>query len=217
VSRTDGVLLDLYNTIGWVPDVVLTRGRLAERAGVEADALMHAWAETLAARSIGALPSLEAEIEAILRACGSEPSPELLAELVAVENELWRGAVRLYDDTRPFIARQRSRGRRVAIVSNCSRQTRAVIAEHRLEEAVDAVVLSCDVGIAKPDPGIFEAALDAIDVPAEHAIFVDDVPEFLDGARALGIRTVCIARDGAPGDDDHQCVGTLDDVDRLLR
>jgi putative hydrolase of the HAD superfamily len=218
VSRTDGVLLDLYNTIGWVPEVVLARQRLADRAGVDAEALTRAWAGTLQARSIGAFPSLEAEIDAILRECGSDPSPELLRELATLENEIWRGAVRLFDDTRPFVRRQRELGRRVAIVSNCSRQTRAAVVEHGLEREVDAVVLSCELGVAKPDPGIFEAALAAIDVAPERAVFVDDVPEYLDGARALGIRTLCIARDGASGEHDggHLCVRDLAEVERLL-
>ena len=52
------------------------------------------------------------------------------------------------------------------------------------------VVGSGDVGIMKPDPQIFQIALERLDVAAEEAVFVDDFIENVQGARALGIHAV---------------------------
>jgi putative hydrolase of the HAD superfamily len=215
--RIDAVLLDLYDTVAWVPRAVLLRERLARRVGVEPRALREAWGTTYQARTIGELESLEAEIAAILEACGVAAEEELISELAVMERSTWR-EVELFDDALPFMARQRALGRSVAIVSNCSRQTQEVVRVHGLEEAVDLVILSCDVGVAKPDAGIFEAALEGLGVKPERAIFVDDVPAYLDGAAALGIQTAQIARDGIEVDDSdrHRRIERLTDLDAML-
>jgi len=60
----------------------------------------------------------------------------------------------------------------------------------QLDELFDGVVISGDVGIRKPEPRIYELALDAIGLPAEEIVFVDDLPGNLKPARALGMATV---------------------------
>jgi HAD superfamily hydrolase (TIGR01509 family) len=215
--RIDAVLLDLYDTVAWVPRAVLLRERLAGRVGVEPEALREAWATTYRARTIGELESLEAEIAAILEACGVAAESELVSELAVMEWGTWR-EVELFDDALPFMARQRALGRSVAIVSNCSRQTQEVVRVHGLEEAADLVILSCDVGVAKPDAGIFEAALEGLGVEPHRAVFVDDVPAYLDGAAALGIKTAHIAREGieVADTDHHRRIGSLTELDAVL-
>jgi putative hydrolase of the HAD superfamily len=61
----------------------------------------------------------------------------------------------------------------------------------------DAVILSFEVRVRKPEPGIYLAALKAIDADPTDAVFVDDQTAYCDGARALGIDTRLIVRDGA--------------------
>lgn len=51
-------------------------------------------------------------------------------------------------------------------------------------------VISGDVGIRKPDPGIYEALLSRVGRPAQECIFVDDRVANLDAARLLGFQTV---------------------------
>jgi FMN phosphatase YigB (HAD superfamily) len=59
------------------------------------------------------------------------------------------------------------------------------------------VILSFEVGAAKPSPEIYRAALERLDVRAGDAMFVDDQAAYCDGAAALGIQTALIVRDGA--------------------
>ncbi len=49
-------------------------------------------------------------------------------------------------------------------------------------------IYSCQVGASKPDPLIYRAALEACRVSAGQALFVDDVPAFVEGARRLGMK-----------------------------
>jgi putative hydrolase of the HAD superfamily len=59
-----------------------------------------------------------------------------------------------------------------------------------MEELFDAVVISGDVGLHKPQPEIFELGASRIDVPAAECVFVDDLRENCEGAEAVGMTAV---------------------------
>lgn len=61
-----------------------------------------------------------------------------------------------------------------------------------LDELFDDVVDSSLVGLRKPDPRIYELALDRLGVAASEAVFIDDAPGNVDGARAVGMAAVLI-------------------------
>lgn len=75
----------------------------------------------------------------------------------------------------------------VAIVSNAWPVVRTVLARDGLAGVADEIVLSCDVGCAKPDPRIYEEALRRLGVAPEEALFVDDTPANVDAAERLGL------------------------------
>jgi putative hydrolase of the HAD superfamily len=52
----------------------------------------------------------------------------------------------------------------------------------------DALVLSCEVGLVKPEPEIYRRALAATGIPAAESVFFDDVERYVEGAREVGLR-----------------------------
>jgi putative hydrolase of the HAD superfamily len=54
----------------------------------------------------------------------------------------------------------------------------------------DAVTLSYEVRALKPSPEIYRDALRKLSLPPEACVFIDDIPEYADGASALGIRGI---------------------------
>lgn len=57
----------------------------------------------------------------------------------------------------------------------------------RLGDLFNDIVVSGQVGIMKPAPGIYRLLLDRNNLRAEDCIFIDDVPANVEGARALGL------------------------------
>lgn len=57
------------------------------------------------------------------------------------------------------------------------------------EGLFDVIVSSTSAGVAKPDPAIFQLALERLEVEPEEAIFADDIPNFTATAAKLGINT----------------------------
>ncbi len=62
--------------------------------------------------------------------------------------------------------------------------------EWKIADIFDAMVISAEVGVAKPDPRIYRIALDRLDVAPDEAVFIDDFPENLPPARQLGLETI---------------------------
>lgn len=198
----DAALVDLFDTLVW-SDWRTLRQRIAEAIGVERQILRRAYEITYTARQTGANGSAEGDSAALLEACGVEPEPErvrVLTEIVAVHLQ---DDVHLYDDSIPTLRRLREQGVRTALVSNCDHFAGPLVDALGLEDEVDALVLSFEVGVHKPSAGIYVAALEALGARAEDAVFVDDQPEYLDGAAALGIDTRYMRRSAEPWEGRH--------------
>jgi epoxide hydrolase-like predicted phosphatase len=60
----------------------------------------------------------------------------------------------------------------------------------RFPELFDGWVISGEIGLRKPDPEIYRMGAEAIGLPPERCVFVDDLPGNLKPARALGMATV---------------------------
>jgi putative hydrolase of the HAD superfamily len=193
-ERYDAVLLDLYDTIVW-SEWSRLRDLIAERSGLDAELLLKAFDASRRARGIGTYPDAEGDMRSVLEAAGLEADPTLVDDLVRLElDELTRG-VHLYDDALPVVRSLRQRGVRTALVSNCSHSTRPVVERLGLDDEFDAVVLSFEARVMKPDPGIYRTALDRLGgVEPSRAVFVDDQRDYCDGAAELGIDTRLIER-----------------------
>lgn len=88
--------------------------------------------------------------------------------------------------------RARSAGIKVAMLSNSFGLTpyNPYAALGMWDGEWDAIVLSEQVGVRKPDKAIYEHTLDLLGLPGEDCVFVDDHAQNLPPAKALGIRTI---------------------------
>jgi putative hydrolase of the HAD superfamily len=89
------------------------------------------------------------------------------------------------------LAELRSRGVKLALVSNYDARLHRVVEELGLRRFFDAVLVSSEVGWAKPSPRIYAAALAALGVGPQEALMVGDRPrEDVEGAQAAGLRAL---------------------------
>lgn len=204
-------MLDLYDTL------VRTRwGQLSERItaelGIEKSDLFRAYDATREARGVGTYGSVEGDMTAIVEAVGLAAEPALIERLLGMEREFSETGVELWEDSVPVLRELRGRGVKTALISNCSHSTRPIVDRLDITEEFDEILLSFEVGLHKPDPGIYQEALRRLgDVPPDRVVFVDDQPAYCDGAAALGIETFLIDRsgDGTPDGNGHRVIGDL--------
>lgn len=84
----------------------------------------------------------------------------------------------------------------VGIVSNCGTDIRAWFTYHHLDSYIDGFFLSYEIGCAKPDPGIFLAACDKLEVSPAETLMVGD-SDADGGAINAGITTILLPRRSA--------------------
>jgi putative hydrolase of the HAD superfamily len=105
---------------------------------------------------------------------------------------------RPFSDARPALQGLRARGLRAVVASNWDCSLDEVLRQAGLRDLLDGVVASAQVGAAKPDRRLFEAALELADCDPADAVHVGDSPDKdVAGAEAAGMRAVLIDRDAA--------------------
>jgi putative hydrolase of the HAD superfamily len=109
-------------------------------------------------------------------------------------------AWRVFDDVLPALDRLRRRGLRLGAVSNWDDRLRPLLTNLRLADRFDTIVVSVEVGCAKPAPAIFQRAAAALGVEPAHILHVGDSPaEDFSGAKAAGFQAALIQRGAKPG------------------
>lgn len=210
-------LVDVYDTI-LASEFPRRQRQLAAVARVDDEEWCTEWLRLSLDRDVGAL-SMTGAFERTLAACGRDLDPALVSRLVALDAELILSHTTVFADSAPFLAKARAAGLGIALVSNCAENTRAMLAAKGLLDLADAAILSCEAGVAKPDPEIYLLAVQALGVSPADAVMLDDQPRFCAGATAAGLGAIQVARPevgGQPPDPRFRPVTTLLDVLPLL-
>lgn len=77
------------------------------------------------------------------------------------------------------------------ILSNAGDQTRHVMEDvFHLDRYVEDIIISAEEGIIKPDPRIYQIALERLGADPETTLFIDDYPPNVEAAREMGMKAV---------------------------
>ena len=124
---------------------------------------------------------------------------------------------RLFDDVRPALERLAGRGLKLGVISNFEPWLEEVLRREGVLHLFSVLAISGVLGVAKPQPDIFHAALERAGVDPSAAIHVGDQPEN-DGAaaRAVGITPVLIDRYQRLPPEAGPRIGSLTELVELL-
>jgi len=122
----------------------------------------------------------------------------LVDELASAFASFRRG-IALIDPDASAVLDDLGRDHRLALVTNGAPDVqREKLATTTLGSHFEAIVISAELGVGKPDPRIFRAALDALGVAgADAAVVGDSLERDVAGARRAGVRSVWLDRAGA--------------------
>lgn len=185
-------------------DMVLTRYPLLER-------------EALLRAAIAGRVYME-RLPAFLREQGVDDEA-LIAEVHELYGRGWFEQLVLHDDATGTLEALRPRFKLGLVTNGPSWTQRPKIERFRLADYLDVLIVSEEVGVAKPDPAIFMLALEQLGVAPSAALFVGDSIEYdLRGAAAAGMPFVWVnpRRERLP-DDLPRPVATIERLAELLR
>ena len=101
----------------------------------------------------------------------------------------------IYDDTIPTLEKLRSLNIPLGVLSNFDSRLYRVLRALNLADFFESITISTEVGVAKPDPKIFEIALSKHGCEPENAWHVgDSLREDYEAANAAGLRGVLLDR-----------------------
>jgi putative hydrolase of the HAD superfamily len=199
----NGLIVDFGGVL--TTNVFQSFKQFAEAEGLDKDAIKRAFKEDREALAL--LRRLE---KGELSAEEFEP---LFAARIGVADDRVDGLVeRLFAGVGPeepmldAVRAARASGVKTGLISNSWGGSGVEYDPGLLEELFDAVVISGDVGLHKPEPEIFLLGAERIGVAPEEVVFVDDLRENCAGAEAVGM-TAILHR----GSD-----STLPELERLL-
>ncbi len=108
----------------------------------------------------------------------------LVDQLVRIDVASWS---HLNEATLGVLRQAHERGVSMSILSNAPREMAAVLRAHPAMVIFDHLIFSSEIGVVKPSPGAFGAALARLSREPREVLFIDDRPDNVSAARALGI------------------------------
>jgi putative hydrolase of the HAD superfamily len=186
------VIFDMFNTLcrgGSDGDRELVNNEIAALLGVDPQAYNHAFHAASHERFTGALGDLAGAIRAVAGRVGATPTGEQVARASALRRAMTAELLAsIPDHVLSTLDALRLAGWRIGLVSNVTAETPERWRETKLPPYFDAVAFSSELGVAKPDPGIYLAACDKLAVPPAQCVYVGDgADDELAGAAALGM------------------------------
>lgn len=162
----------------------LPRQQLAERFGMEyedMDKLVFGGGPngTAAQATVGAL-SVDEHWQAVARKLKIKDQ-----EIEAVRTQFFAGDV--IDWNLVNFLRSLRGAYKTGLISNAWSDLRAFILKQKFDDAFDKMIISAEVGAAKPSAEIYHIALEQLEVSPNEAVFVDDFYENIEACEKLGM------------------------------
>jgi putative hydrolase of the HAD superfamily len=124
----------------------------------------------------------------VLVSGGAEADARRIRELIREDIESW---TRINPSVLAWAEELKQAGIKTAILSNMPAELlTGIVSRFSWIEDFDASLFSCRLGMIKPEPGIYQACLEALEVEAGRSVFVDDSIENVQGAKAVGMEAI---------------------------
>lgn len=162
-----------------------SRDRLAVRLGLSREELEDlVFSNDSGGRAQLGLISVEQHLENLRQRFGLQRS-----EMDHFWKDFW-GGDRLDAELVAFIRSLRARYR-TGLLSNAFSDLRHYVTHvWKFADAFDEMVISAEVGLVKPDARIYRLILERLGVAPQEAVFIDDMPRNVEGARAVNLHAV---------------------------
>jgi len=160
------------------------RQQLAERLGMDYDDLVRIVfdSESGYQATLGQISSDE-HWDSIIKRLKRPAS-----ELEAIRAEFFAGDIldrTLLDYLRSLRGRYKT-----GLISNAWGDLRDYIVREKFDDAFDSIIISAEVGAAKPEARIFQIALEQLGVSPPEAVFVDDFLINIEGCQKVGMKGI---------------------------
>jgi putative hydrolase of the HAD superfamily len=180
------VIFDLWDTLVLWPAEAFEE--VKRQISVHVDDFENVWNRTYAKRQRGPM-------DEYFRSLGLDD--EAVATCMRLRSGFTRTHLVAREGARETLDELERRGIKRGLISVCSSDVSDAWDDFELTPHLDDAVLSCDVGLSKPDPAIYLLACERLGVEPADCLFVGDgANDELAGAERVGMKAVCILPPG---------------------
>lgn len=187
----EGVLIDLFGTLVPAGPRVSRAPHLHQMAGtlgIDPVLFEKDWAGSFEERVSGHLGTLEETIRRIARRQGIDPAPDRVRRALETRLAFTRSLLESCGPVLPGLDALRTAGLRLAVVSDSSEEPVRLWPSIALGRRIETTVFSCVEGFCKPDPRMYQRALERLKLSADRCAFVGDGgSRELSGAESVGL------------------------------
>lgn len=184
------VIFDMYETLITLHAAPLYfSAEMATDAGIPVEEFRREWYPSEMDRTLGKL-DLEAALTPVLEKFGC--CSRALIDLMVEKRKAAKRASfdHIHPEILPMLQALRDRDMKIGLITNCFWEEAEYIRQSQLFPCFDAALLSCEVGLCKPDEAIYHRCTGMLGVAAEECLYIGDGGSHeLETARTLGMQT----------------------------
>lgn len=185
------VIFDMYETlITHYNSPLYFSPQMAADAGIPLENFQSIWRPTDTERTIGKL-SLEDALARILKEnhCYSDRLfNQIITKRIDIKEDCFN---HLHPEILPMLSKLKDHGIKIGLISNCFSEEAVVIRNSILAPYFDAIYLSYEQGVKKPDKEIFIRCINELDVKAEECLYIGDGgSQELEASSTLGMHAL---------------------------
>ena len=194
--KYEAVIFDLFGTVTdsySYKEYQSVLGQMASILSVPVNDYMRLWSATAYKRSIGAINDINANIEYICRELGVPTTDAKVRFAAQIRFDFIAKTIRPRQDAIDVLSYLQSQGLKTGLISNCSPETPLIWKDTPFAPLFDVAVFSSSVGMKKPDPRIYQIAIDQLATEPGNCLYIGNGDnQELSGAAQVGMHPVLI-------------------------
>jgi HAD superfamily hydrolase (TIGR01549 family) len=186
MDNIKAVVFDLYGTLICLQGKTKVYQRLFKDIGLNTKSELKQAIKTAFTQDFNSLESLIKKIR---------PKSDIKTTDYEKELEKEIKSAKLYTDSIPTLSKLMEKNIKLGLISNLSSPYKKPFFSLRLEDYFDAFLLSCDIGLLKPDPAIYRKIAQNLELePSSILMIGDSLQSDVNGPISIGMQAIHLCR-----------------------
>ncbi|MFX1442606.1 MAG: HAD family hydrolase [Promethearchaeota archaeon] len=194
--KYDAIIFDLFGTLVDNPtfqDYNQLLSQMASVLSLPSKKFSDLWIETAQNRAIGIFKTTEENLRYIHNALQINVNENQLKKVIQFKLDFTRKGLTPKSDAIKTLSELKNRDLKIGLISNCSADVPILWKNTKFAKFIDVAILSCSVGLKKPDPKIYNLACEKLDITPQNCLYIGDGDSHeLTGASEVGMDAILI-------------------------
>lgn len=190
------VVFDLFGTLVDNFSLREIRGvlmRMASIVSAPSDDFVQLWFDTFNERGTGVFKSGEDNIKHICRELGVNTEDAQIKQAAQIRHQFTVHSLKPRADAVEVLSYLKSEDYKTGLITDCSSEVPAIWKDIPFAPMIDVALFSCQIGMKKPDPRIYQLAIEQLAIRPSECLYIGDgSSQELTGAAQAGMHPVLI-------------------------